>query len=208
MPDNLLQPLLEIGIAQEPDQPVEQQILYGGIEIKLRVAGNLVVEPVDFAVESDQVVAVAHGREGGGDGRGRGAGLVGNTHDQRGAAAVDHRVRELRRDDLAPQPMRVQRVVIVLRHFLGEIALELAPEIGIVRHRAVEQIAKERELGIGQQHRQLRPCQRQVALAAVEDRHLVGQEFHRAIELPVHFQRLHEPLLEAEVLQSAPLRQG
>ena len=104
--------------------------------------------------------------------------------------------------------MRVQRVVVALRHFLGEIALQLAPEIGIVRHARVEQFAVERELGIGQQHRQLRPRQRQIALAPLGDRHFVRQEFHRAVELPVHFQRLHQPLLEAEVLQPAPLRQA
>ena len=102
--------------------------------------------------------------------------------------------------------MVMQRVVVALRHFLGEIALELAPEIGIVRHRAVEQFVVERELGVGEQHRQLRPRQRQVALAPLGDRHFVGQEFHRAVELPAHFQRLHEPLLEAEVFQPAPLR--
>ena len=43
---------------------------------------------------------------------------------------------------------------------LREIAAELAAEIGIVRHRRVEQVAVERELGIGEQHRELRPRQR------------------------------------------------
>ena len=135
------------------------------------------------------------------------AGLVGDAHDQRCAAAVDHRIGQLRGDDLAPQPMRVQRVVVALRHFLGEIALQLAPEIGIVRHARVEQFVVERELGIGEQHREFRPGQRQVALAPFGDRQFVGQEFHRAVELAVLFQRLHQALLEAEVLQPAPLRQ-
>ena len=47
---------------------------------------------------------------------------------------------------------------------LREIAAELAAEIGIVRHVRIEQIGVERQLGIGQQHRQLRPRQRLLAL--------------------------------------------
>ncbi len=207
MRDDGLQPLLEIDIAQEPDQPVEQQILHGGVEIELGLARHFVVERVDLAVERDQIVAVAHRRESRGDRRRQRAGLVGDAHDQRGAAAVDHRIGELRGDDLAPQAMRVQRVVVAFRHFLGEITFQLAPEIRIVRHVRVEQFAVERELGISQQHREFRPRQRQVALAPLGDRDLVRQEFHRAVEMPALFQRLHQPLLEAEVLQPAPLRQ-
>ena len=41
---------------------------------------------------------------------GGGAGLVGDPHHQRRPAAVDHGVGELRRDDLAPQPVLLQRV--------------------------------------------------------------------------------------------------
>ena len=77
-----------------------------------------------------------------------------------GAAAIDHRIGELRGDDLAPQPVMLERVGESLRHRLREIAAELAAEIGIVRHRRLQQLAVERELGVGEQHRQLRPRQR------------------------------------------------
>ncbi len=48
---------------------------------------------------------------------------------------------------------------------LGEIAAQLAAEIGIVRHLGIEQRRVERQLGIGQQHRELRPGQRLRAAA-------------------------------------------
>ena len=83
MLDDRRQPLREIDVAQEPDQPVEQQILHRRVEIELQLAGDLVVERVDLAVERDHVVAVAHRGEGGGDARRRGAGLIGDAHDQR-----------------------------------------------------------------------------------------------------------------------------
>ena len=73
---------MQIDIAQEPDQPVEQQVLHRGVEIELGLAGNLVVEPVDLAVEFDHAVTITHGGEGRGDGRRRRAGLVGDAHDQ------------------------------------------------------------------------------------------------------------------------------
>ena len=39
------------------------------------------------------------------------------------------------------------------------------------------------------------------------DLHVVGQVLDRAIELPALLQHLHQALLEAEILQPAPLRQ-
>ena len=91
----------------------------------------------------------------------------------------------------------------------GERVIGLAPR----RRRAVNEVRHlpDGGLRIGQQriagrtlrqisnprHRQFRPRQRQIALAPLGDRHLVGQVFHRAVECTAHFQRLHQPLLEA-----------
>ena len=69
--------------------------------------------------------------------------------------------------------------VVALRHFLGEITIEFAAEIGIVRHLAVEQFAVERELGVSEQHREFGPRQSGIALAPLGNRHLVRQELHR-----------------------------
>ena len=54
----------QIDIAQKPDDAVEQQVLDRGIEIELELAGNLVVEAVDRAIQRGHAVAVAHGGEG------------------------------------------------------------------------------------------------------------------------------------------------
>jgi hypothetical protein len=101
----------------------------------------------------------------------------------------------------------MQRFRIALRHFLGEIAVELAPQKRIVRHGGIEQIAIKRELGIGQEDGKFRPRQRQIAFAPLGQRNLVRQIFHGAIEMAAFFQKLHQPLLETEILEPAPLRQ-
>ena len=129
-------------------------------------------------------------------------GLVGDAHDQRRAAAIDHRVRQLRRDDFAAQPVMFQRIGKVLRDQRREIAKDFAREIGIVRHRRRQQVVVQRELGVGEQHRKFRPRQRLRTAAAFADLDVVGQELHRAIELAARFQRLHQPLLEAEIVHA------
>jgi hypothetical protein len=86
----------------------------------------------------------------------------------------------------------------------GKIAVELAAEIEIVRHTRLHQLVVERELGVGEQHRKLGPRQRLRAPPTRGDLHVVGQELQGAVELARRLQRLHQPLLEAEVLESAP----
>ena len=111
---------------------------------------------IDGAVECGHAVAVAHRGKGAGDGGRRRAGLVGNAHDQRRAAAVDHRVAELGGDDFPAQPVARQRVGELRGDLLREIAADLAAEIGIVGHRRFEQIVIEREF----RHRRAEPTVR------------------------------------------------
>jgi hypothetical protein len=68
MGNDPLKALRQVDMAQEPDQAVEQQVLHCGVETELHLAGQLVVERIDRAVDLDHSVAVAHGREGGGNG--------------------------------------------------------------------------------------------------------------------------------------------
>src|SRR5438128_1056262 len=138
---------------------------------------------------------------------GRRAGLIADPHREGRPAAVDHRVGKLRRDDLAPQTVPLEGVGVTLDQLFGEIARQLAPEIRIVRHARIEQIRIERELGVGEQDGKLGPCQALTTLAPFTDLHVVGEVFHAAIEQSAPFKRLHQPLLEAEILQAAPLRQ-
>jgi hypothetical protein len=92
------------------------------IELELQLAGNLRIERVDLGVERGHAVAVAHGGERGGDLRRRRAGLIADAHDERGTAAIDHGIGELRGDDFAPQPMLLDRI----REFLGDGGRKIA----------------------------------------------------------------------------------
>src|SRR2546428_681538 len=74
------------------------------------------------------------GEEGGGNGGRGGAGLIADAHQERGTGAIDHGIGELRGDDLAPQPVLRESIGKLVRDRLGKIAVELAAEIGIVRH--------------------------------------------------------------------------
>ena len=78
------------------------------------------------AIELGEIEGVARRRVGGGDGRRVGAGLVDEAGDDGRAAAVDDGVGELRRDDLAAQPVRRDRVGEALAQRERKIALELA----------------------------------------------------------------------------------
>ena len=132
--DHLGEPAGQIDVAQDEYQPVEQKVLHGGVEFELHLAAKEAVERVDLVVEFRHVVAVAHRREGRSDLRGRRAGLIGDAHDERRPAAIDHRVGELGRDDLAAQPVAFERVGKFLRQRLREIASELAAKVRVVRH--------------------------------------------------------------------------
>ena len=132
--DHVRESLRDIDVAHEPHDAIDQQVFDRRIEIELQLAGHLVVERIDRAVERDHVVAVAHHEERSRDCRRRGAGLVADAHRKRRPAAVDHRVGELGRNDLAPQAVVFQSVRIALDQMAREIARELAPEIRVIRH--------------------------------------------------------------------------
>jgi hypothetical protein len=108
-------------------------------------------------------------------------------------------------DDLAPQPVLLQRIGEFFGDRAGEIAPELAPEIRIVGNGGLEQLVLERELGVGEQHRQLRPGQRHRAAAALVELLVVRQVFDRAVEQLLAFERLHQALEEAEVADALAL---
>ena len=133
----------QIDVAQEPDDAVEEEVLHGSVEIELDAPGYPIVEAVDLGIERGHPIAVAHGGERSGDSGRRGAGLIGDAHDERRPAAIDHRIPELRGDDFAAQPMMLERVGKTFVDRLGEVAAELAGEIRFVRHRRFQQILVE-----------------------------------------------------------------
>ena len=192
----------QIDMAQEPDDAVEQEVLHRRVEFELQFPRNPVVEAVERGVERGHAIAVAHGGKGRCDGRGRGAGLVGNANDQRRPAAVDHGIGEPGGDDFPVQAMVSERVGKTLGDGFRKITAEFAGKIGIVRHRGFEQVLVQRQLGVGEQYRQFRPRERLRTAAALGELHVVGQILDCAVEQPARFQRLNEPLQKAEILHA------
>ena len=134
--DRIEGPDVEVDIADEPDDAAHQEVLQGAVEPELQCARDLAVESVDRRVEIGEPERIARCRVGRRDRRRVRAGLVDEARHDRRTAAVDDRVGELRRDDLAPQAVARDGVREALAHLHREVALELACEIGIVRHAA------------------------------------------------------------------------
>jgi hypothetical protein len=71
--------------------------------------------------------------------------------DEGRAAPIDGVIGDFRCDDLAPQPMP-RMFAVPLDHSIGEIADQIRLETGIVRQVGSDQIVKQHDLGIGEQH--------------------------------------------------------
>ena len=72
---------------------------------------------------------------------------------------------------------------------LGEIRRQGRGERRIVGQGACQDLRVQVELGIGHQHGQFRPGQALAVILQFLDVGIVGQEFHRAVELARGFQR-------------------
>jgi hypothetical protein len=195
----------EIDVADEPDDPVHEQVLQLAIEPQLQGARDLGIEGIHRALELHEAEGVPGRGIGRGDRGSVGARLVGEAaHDGRPAAIHDG-VGELGRDDLAAQTMRGDGIGEAPAHLLGEIALELAAEIGIVGDGALQELVVEGELGIGEEHRKLGPGEALAQARPLGQGGVVGQEFDRAVEPPLALQSLHQPLDEAEIARALGL---
>ena len=77
------------------------------------------------------------------------------------------------------------------RRAAREVALQLAVEIGVVRHGARQERVVERELGVGEQHGVFRPGQALAPAHPLGERRVVGQELDAAVEAALRLQGLH-----------------
>ena len=66
----------------------------------------------------------------------------------------------------------------------------------------------ERQLGVGEQHRELRPGQGLVPAPALDERRVVRQVLHGPVEPALPLQPLHQALREADVREALPLGEG
>ena len=103
--DHRVEPGVEIDIAHIPDHAGKQQILNGGVEAELHLPVDAVVERIDRVVQPLKAVGFVDRHKGHDDGGHIGIRLVDQAHDAGRAAAIDHRVGEIGRDDLPPQAM-------------------------------------------------------------------------------------------------------
>ncbi len=183
----------------------KHHVLHVAIERQLGFAADLAVERVDRGVEIEEPEGIPHRRV---SARHQGrieSGFAGEPRRDGRAGAVDDRIGQLRRDDLAPQAMPFDVAREALAHRGREITRELALEIGIVRHVARANMIVERQLGIGEQHRELGARQAFAAFRALLERLLAGQELDGAIEPALGLEHAHEALGEGDILGPAPL---
>src|SRR6266849_6593189 len=104
--------------------------------------------------------------------------------------------------------MTFERIWKVSPNRLREIAAKLAGEIWIVRHVRVKKVFMQCELGVGQQHRKLRPRERLGPPSSLDNFHVGRQELDGAIKQLPLLQHLHQPLLETEVFETTAFDEG
>src|SRR3546814_1443520 len=86
-------------------------------------------------------------------------------------------------DDLAPQPVASNLRRVGLAQQLGEIGRQVGGEIGIVRQVGLQKLIVEHQLGVREQHRDLRAAQPLAAAQAVEHLLVVGQVLDATAQL-------------------------
>ena len=164
------------------------------VERELGRAGDLRVEPVDGGVEVENAEDIARQRIGACDIRHGATGARSKPRYDTWPATVDDGVGELRRNDLAPETMTLDRVGVFILHRFREVAPEFFDEVGVIRHVRSEEMVVKRELGIGEQHRDLRPGEILAACRAGVDFGVGWQPFDLAVEAPLGFQPAHQVL--------------
>ena len=169
-----------------------QESLRGHQHTDLRLGLQRGIQRLDVGPQVAQLPRVAHHGEGARDRGGRGAGALADVAHERGAAAIDQRVHDLKGRDLAAQAMGADRRLELLLQRRREIAHQLGLEQRIVRQIGVQDLVVEIDLGVGQQHAELGPRQILLALSARPHRRRVGQEFDGAIESSLTLERAHE----------------
>ena len=178
--------------AQGPLDGAHDEALRGDQHAKLRLGPELPVECLDVDPQVAQLPGVAHDGEGLGDGGGRGAGpLRDGVHEGR-AAAIDQRVHDLKRCDLAAQAMSPEGGRMLLLQRRREVAQQFLLQARIVGQVGGQDLLVEVDLGVGQQHAQFRTRQRLAILRAHAHRRRVGQVFDGTVEPALALQRAHE----------------
>ena len=162
-------------VAEQPARRALEQDPPAQEHRDLRPGRDEAVERLDLRPQRAERVQLARRRERARDVVGRRTGLVPHPEHERRAAPVHELVRHLRDHDLPAQRMPAQLVAEALAHLRREVPVELAREHRLVGQRRGEQVGREPELGVREQHRELgrrQPAARSLALLE----HLVGRQ--------------------------------
>ncbi len=120
------------------------------------------------------------------------------------AGAIDEAVGDEGGDDLAAQPMLLDRRAIALDQRRREVAQEIADQLGVVGERRGQELGVERHLGVGQQDGELGPRQADPCSGACRQSLVVGQELDRARQLAVALEAAHQADLLVERIGALP----
>ena len=203
-----MQAVAEVGVAQEPEGFAGQHGLDLGIEGELGFAGDGAIEGVEAGIVVLQAVGIAGRGIGGSDLAGIGAGGGLQLGDEGGAAAVDHGIREHGGDDFAAQPVLVDGVREGLVQALGEVAVELLAQIRVVGDGGIHQVGEERQLGVGEDHRQFGAGEAAAGGGAFAHCFVGGQELDGTIEEAPAFERVDEAQVVGEFGETAMFGDG
>ncbi len=97
---------------------------------------------------------------------------------------------------------------VLLLQRLREVAHQLLGQVRVLRHVGLQQLLEQHDLGVGQQHRQLRTGQALAARLAFGQFGIGRQEFDLTVEQALRFQRADEVLLGAQARHAHPLHQA
>jgi hypothetical protein len=109
--------------------------------------------------------------------RRRGARLVTHLHDKGRSHAIDQTIDELRGDDVALQRMCRQQFAAGLEQGRGKVVDQQFMDIVGVGQTRLQECLLERDLGIGQEHRDLRRAETAFLLCPFAEALVVGQRF-------------------------------
>ena len=167
----------------------------------------LAVQRIDLCPQFACVQRFAGDGEGFRDFARAAAGVFGHAQTKTCAHAIDHRIGDCGRDDLAFEAVLLHRLGVLLLERLREIAHQFFRQVRIFRHVGTEQLLEQHDLRVRQQYRQLRPGQADAARLAVGDFGIAGQIFDLAIKQPLRFQRADKVLFGSKSRQRHPLHQ-
>ena len=168
---------------QHPDGDALRQASGLDQHAGLNLRRHLVVQRLDRLPELVEAEDVPRHHEGAYDLRGCVAGLLADLVNEADAHAVDRLVGRQGGCDLPAQAMTADLLGVVLAQRCREVACDFAIQSRVVGQVGSQKLVVERDLGIGQQDRDLRPGETPIGLHPLLDRLVVGQVLQRAVQV-------------------------